>query len=399
MAVADEMQAADPVYLDRRDRRTAPLRERQLLPAGPYPVGGGPEVPVEVAPRAGRADDRVQAYRLQARVPLAAPAERAGTSSSTRRRSLLAGWWRRRRVSAARTWCRLARRKSFSASARGIRCLASGRPVSVTWPGSAEGAQGGTDGDDDRPAEGDGEERAHEAGAEETPADPGQRQELQGDHDHRDGERGAVLRDEERQRVQDPAQERAAAGDRSAQVRAAAAGQVAGVGQAFGKGHADPGADRGRQPGQERIPRLVGGERDGEDRRERRQRAVGQAGHRRLRALEQERPLIARTVHPCHGEHAHGRLLPVRTEQLVSYRAPRVSAAIPRCGDRQGLPPLGGDSAGPGGGPPWPGPPASLLLAIAATATRTAAKPSTAIWALTNWVARPRPRTGIAMPK
>jgi len=78
MAVADEVLAADAVYLDRRDRRAAPFRERQLLPAGLYPVGGGPEVPVEVAPRAGRADDRVQAYRLQAKVPLTAPAERAG---------------------------------------------------------------------------------------------------------------------------------------------------------------------------------------------------------------------------------------------------------------------------------------------------------------------------------
>jgi hypothetical protein len=35
-------------------------------------------VPVEVAPGVDRADDRVQPYRLQAQVPLAAPAERAG---------------------------------------------------------------------------------------------------------------------------------------------------------------------------------------------------------------------------------------------------------------------------------------------------------------------------------
>jgi peptidyl-tRNA hydrolase len=34
-------------------------------------------VPVEVAPRVDRADDRVQRYRLQAKVPLAAHAERA----------------------------------------------------------------------------------------------------------------------------------------------------------------------------------------------------------------------------------------------------------------------------------------------------------------------------------
>jgi len=34
-------------------------------------------VPVEVAQRVDRADDGVQRYRLQAQVPLAAPAERA----------------------------------------------------------------------------------------------------------------------------------------------------------------------------------------------------------------------------------------------------------------------------------------------------------------------------------
>ena len=70
-------------------------------------------------------------------------------------------------------------------------------------------------------------------------------------------------------------------------------GQVAGVGEPFGEGHADAGADRGRQPGDERVARLVRGERDGEDRGECRQRAVDQAGHRRLCPLEQERSLIA----------------------------------------------------------------------------------------------------------
>jgi hypothetical protein len=35
-------------------------------------------MPVEVAPLRGRADDRVQAYRLQTQVPLAAPADRGG---------------------------------------------------------------------------------------------------------------------------------------------------------------------------------------------------------------------------------------------------------------------------------------------------------------------------------
>src|SRR5579859_1156113 len=77
MAVADEMLAADPVHLDRRDRRTAALGQRQLFPARAHPVGRGPKVPVEVAAGIDRADDRVQRYRLQAQGPLAAHAERA----------------------------------------------------------------------------------------------------------------------------------------------------------------------------------------------------------------------------------------------------------------------------------------------------------------------------------
>jgi hypothetical protein len=78
MAVVDEVQAADAVDLDRRDRRTASLRQRQLRLAFSYPAGGGPKVPVEVAPLFGRAGDRVYRYRLQAQVPLATPSERAG---------------------------------------------------------------------------------------------------------------------------------------------------------------------------------------------------------------------------------------------------------------------------------------------------------------------------------
>src|SRR6266571_7786157 len=78
MAVADEVLAADAVHLDRGDRRAAPLRQRELLPAFPRPVGGGPEVPVEGGQRAGRADDTVHRYRLQADVLLTSPSEPPG---------------------------------------------------------------------------------------------------------------------------------------------------------------------------------------------------------------------------------------------------------------------------------------------------------------------------------
>jgi hypothetical protein len=75
VTVADEMPVAHPVHLDRRDRRTAPLSQRQPLPAGPDPASGGPEAAVEVAPRAGGAHDGVEPDRLQPQLPLAAPAE------------------------------------------------------------------------------------------------------------------------------------------------------------------------------------------------------------------------------------------------------------------------------------------------------------------------------------
>src|SRR5258708_40115222 len=50
MPVADEMLAAHAVHLDRRHRRTAPLRQPPLLPAVPPTGGGGPEVPGEGGP-------------------------------------------------------------------------------------------------------------------------------------------------------------------------------------------------------------------------------------------------------------------------------------------------------------------------------------------------------------
>jgi len=51
---------------------------RQLLPPRPDPVVGGAEAAVEVVPRTGRPDDRVQRYRVQSQLSLAAAAERVG---------------------------------------------------------------------------------------------------------------------------------------------------------------------------------------------------------------------------------------------------------------------------------------------------------------------------------
>src|SRR5215471_3880997 len=78
VAVVDEMQPAQAVDLDRRERLAAPLGQREPLPAGSHPAGGRPEAAVEVAARTGGAGDRVEPDRLQPQLPLSAPAERAG---------------------------------------------------------------------------------------------------------------------------------------------------------------------------------------------------------------------------------------------------------------------------------------------------------------------------------
>src|SRR5439155_7320964 len=113
---------------------------------------------------------------------------------------------------------------------------------------SAGRPQRGAEAGDDRSAERDRGERVQEACLEESPAQPRERQQLEGDDDDGGYERGAVLRDQERQRVEDPAEEGAEAGDRAAQVRVAAPGQVASVREALGEGHAHAGAERRGQP-------------------------------------------------------------------------------------------------------------------------------------------------------
>ena len=96
--------------------------------------------------------------------------------------------------------------------------------------------------------------------------------------------------------MQDAAHERADAGDRAPHEGVAAAGELAGIGQALGESHADPGADRRGEAGEEGDMWLVRCERDGEDRRKGRERAVDQAGHRRLDALEEEDLAVAHTT-------------------------------------------------------------------------------------------------------
>ena len=81
-------------------------------------------------------------------------------------------------------------------------------------------------------------------------------------------------------------------GDRAALPRAAAAGELAGVGQRLREAHAHRGADGGGEAREEGDVRVLGGERHGEDRRERGERAVDQPDQRGLDAREQEGVLL-----------------------------------------------------------------------------------------------------------
>jgi hypothetical protein len=64
--------------------------------------------------------------------------------------------------------------------------------------------------------------------------EPSHRVGLNTDDGCRDGDRDLVVGDQKRQGVEDPAEERAAAGDRAADERIAPSGQIAGVRQPFG---------------------------------------------------------------------------------------------------------------------------------------------------------------------
>src|SRR5437667_353059 len=86
--------------------------------------------------------------------------------------------------------------------------------------------------------------------------------------------------------VRTRAAERAPARDRAADEGIPPASDLARIGQSLGERHADPRSDRRREPRVERVVRPVSGECDGEDRRQRRQRAVDETDHRRLHALK-----------------------------------------------------------------------------------------------------------------
>jgi hypothetical protein len=59
MAVDHEVQLADAVHVDRRNRLAAPLGKREPLPPLPHPPAGGAEPAVEITAGVDGADDRV----------------------------------------------------------------------------------------------------------------------------------------------------------------------------------------------------------------------------------------------------------------------------------------------------------------------------------------------------
>jgi hypothetical protein len=76
VAVAHEVEVADLVERDRRQRLAAPLGGGDALPARAQPRRGGPEAAVEVRGAVDRAHDRVQRHDLQPGVLAADDAER-----------------------------------------------------------------------------------------------------------------------------------------------------------------------------------------------------------------------------------------------------------------------------------------------------------------------------------
>ncbi len=99
------------------------------------------------------------------------------------------------------------------------------------------------------------------------------------------------MRNEIGQGMAEAAERGHAAANRAAHDRCAAAGQRAVVGQRLGKGHGDAGADRSCEPDQECRPGIVGGEGRCEQRRQRGDRAIHEAGEARLHILQHEHAL------------------------------------------------------------------------------------------------------------
>ena len=75
MAVAHEVEVADLVERDRRERLAAPLGGGDPLPAAAQPRRGRAQAAVEVDGAVDGADDRVERHHLEAEIVLPGAAE------------------------------------------------------------------------------------------------------------------------------------------------------------------------------------------------------------------------------------------------------------------------------------------------------------------------------------
>src|SRR5215218_6668061 len=178
-------------------------------------------------PRAGAATRAISTPRCWAGPPTA-PGWRscaARTASSRQRAPSWSSW--------AWSLGRSARSASARPAERGTSLAAVEDMFLTAAEALGQAAERRAHGHDDRAAERDGRERAHEAGAEEARADHGQHDELDRHRDDPDEDRHVVGVDQEGQRVEHAPEERPAAGDRPSLPGVAAAGVLAGVRERF----------------------------------------------------------------------------------------------------------------------------------------------------------------------
>ena len=135
--------------------------------------------------------------------------------------------------------------------------------------------------------------RTEEGAGEETIADEGDDDELDADHGTSESERQEVGGEEERKGVENTAKESHYSGDATALEGMAAASERTVIGKAFGKAHADAGANSRCQADEKGGMRCMRSEGSCENRRERGNRAIHQSGEARLDNLEDELLTVA----------------------------------------------------------------------------------------------------------
>lgn len=147
-------------------------------------------------------------------------------------------------------------------------------------------------GEDQGASECDLDDGGGEGGVHETVADPGDDAQLDEDDDDGDPCGGVDVWDEVGERVAEAAEGCHRAADEAAGPGVAATGEAAVVGEGFGEAHADACADAGGHADLERLEAVVRGKCGGEERGERGDGAIHEAGEAGLDDLEEEEALL-----------------------------------------------------------------------------------------------------------